>query len=537
MTTTTTTTTSVPPVELGVEKLDELCETIEAVIPASSVAPASSTEVAHGNDDADGDDDDDDDNYGTTVSPRSTETTSFHGCNSQTYKEKYRRWVLYGLTFLLVSVSAGNVYGWPALRRHLIENDGSTLTEKQLGVVFTVGSWATQGGRFFVGLARDRFGTRNVLCSCLICSVLGNIGVALSDPDNVPALSVSLCAMGLGSGVQLTTQPVASLFPQNIGVVTSSLSGAFQISGLIFLALTSGSADRQTSFLIFAGTLVVLTVVSAFLYPVGGSFLLDDNTNDTDTDHGNGNSCKEEEIEEDASRLEKTSFTSVEPPEQQNQTDLNSKDNDDSSHQNTVTNTEQMTAWTQMKTKEYVLLLLWFTVALIPMQYYVGIIGYSLEQKGDDDGLYSTLFAWTYAGATIISPFAGFLSDRCGLGIAQGTATASVAFSLFILASDVRLEIQSVGMVAYGIGRLAIFGYYFGNIAARFGYLNFGTLAGIGLLVSAIASLVQVVLIHLASSGYDVVINITLGIVLMSLFPYFIWLHRRQKLFKQGTDV
>eukprot|EP00529_Nitzschia_sp_RCC80_P018418 CAMPEP_0113503782 /NCGR_PEP_ID=MMETSP0014_2-20120614/34355_1 /TAXON_ID=2857 /ORGANISM="Nitzschia sp." /LENGTH=502 /DNA_ID=CAMNT_0000398827 /DNA_START=147 /DNA_END=1655 /DNA_ORIENTATION=+ /assembly_acc=CAM_ASM_000159 len=501
MTTATTTTTTSSTIQDNDESIQpQSCSAGE--VASEAVVPASSAEVAHANDDDD---------------------------DGEIYKEKYRRWVLYGLTFVLVSVSAGTVYGWPALRRHLIENDGSTLTEKQLGVVFTVGSWATQGGRFFVGLARDRFGTRNVLCSCLICAALGNIGVAFSDPDNVAALSVSLCAMGIGSGVQLTTQPVASLFPQYVGVVTASLSGAFQISGLIFLALTSGSADRQTSFLMMSGTLCVLTVVSAFLYPVGGSFLLDDNNNEKEEE-------EQEEEEEDANRLEKTSYTSMEPSVQQHQPESNSKATDDSSHQNTVSDTEQMTALKQMKTKEYILLLLWFTVALIPMQYYVGIIGYSLEQKGDDDGFYSTLFAWVYAGATIVSPFAGFLSDKCGLGIAQGTATALVAFSLFILASNVRLEIQSVGMVAYGIGRLAIFGYYFGNIAARFGYLNFGTLAGIGLLVSAIASLVQIVFIDLASSGYDVAVNIAFGIVLLALFPYFIWLHRRQKLFKQGTD-
>lgn len=392
-------------------------------------------------------------------------------------------------------------------------------------------------------MARDKFGTRDVLCFCLVLTTLGIIGVALSDPDNVAALSVSVGVMGLGSGVQLCSQPVASLFPTHAGAVTTSLSGAFQISGLIFLALTSGPMDRKTSFLIFAASLIVLTVVSASLYPVGGSFLLDDIYN-----------------EEEKKQMDKTSVTSVERSEhhcderadavlekvedrqcsqpESDGPDINDIEADETSSRR-IDNSlpEPLTAFKQMKTKEYIFLLSWFTICLVPMQYYVGIIGYLLEQRGDDSGFYSKMFAWVYAGATVVSPFAGSLADFCGLGIAQGIATLLVAGSFFFLASDARLEVQSVGMVAYGVGRLAIFGYYFANIGARFGYAHFGTLAGVGLLVSAIASLLQLILIDLAASGHDVVVNLSLGVVLLSMFPYFIWLYRRQKQYQQATDV
>ena len=99
-------------------------------------------------------------------------------------------------------------------------------------------------------------------------------GLALSDPSNAIALAVSLFALGLGSGVQLCVQPVAGLFPNNAGSVLSSLSGAFQISGLVFLALCNPSNNRLASFLGFAACLLVLTVMAAFLLPEGKSFLV-----------------------------------------------------------------------------------------------------------------------------------------------------------------------------------------------------------------------------------------------------------------------
>jgi hypothetical protein len=54
------------------------------------------------------------------------------------------RWVLFSFSFLRVSFVAGLVYGWPALRQELLD-DGSALTEKQLGAAFTVGAWSMQG--------------------------------------------------------------------------------------------------------------------------------------------------------------------------------------------------------------------------------------------------------------------------------------------------------------------------------------------------------------------------------------------------------
>ena len=67
-----------------------------------------------------------------------------------------RRWGLYTLALVIISLVGGTVYGWPALRRDLLAEKaraGRGLDEKQLGAVFTAGSWSVQGGRFVIGLA------------------------------------------------------------------------------------------------------------------------------------------------------------------------------------------------------------------------------------------------------------------------------------------------------------------------------------------------------------------------------------------------
>jgi LAT3 family solute carrier family 43 protein 3 len=481
----------------------------------------------------------------------------YASCNST-----YRSWILYAFSFLCTSLVAGLAYGWPTLRQQL-QYDGSNLSEKTLGAIFTVGAWSTQGSRFFAGLARDRFGTQRTVTVCMVLVTLGILGIGWSDPNNAMALGVSMFALGCGSGVQLCVQPVAGLFPQNTGLVLTTLSGGFQISGLVFLALTSGEVQRQASFSGFAVCLLALAVVAIVLLPKGKSFILEDSILIADDEKASsamdetelptealGLSMREEdtvidpdpefqlEKEENEKRKKKVE-NDVEPKEEDSKDmtvdDLELKDvkdgtsavDDDEAPSASVESSP--TAMEQLKSLEYILLCAWFSICLVPLQYYVGSIGFQLEEKGDD-GLYTDLFSITYAGATVVAPIGGYLADHLGLGITQGLATLLAAMSLLILASDnFSLNGQVVGMILYGIGRMFIFGMYFSNTGKRFGYANYGTLAGLGLLTSAIVSLLQYPLIALAVDGKAAAVNIGSAVVLLALFPYFIWLHRREK--------
>jgi len=505
--------------------------------------------------------------------------TATQGDNNN-YFERNRSWILLLLSLVIVSLSGGLVYGWPLLRRQL-QDDGSTLTEKQFGLIYTIGSWSTQGGRFFIGILRDRYGTKRMTCLSLIFLMIGLIGVGLCNPNQLVVLSISLLLIGLGSGSQLCVQPVAVLFPNNVGIVLSTLSGAFNISGLIFLILANNT--RKFSFLVFAGSILFLTIVSAIILPKSNSFSLqsipeeaDTNNNKDDKKHEqdekkhvivNDNLIespkKDDQLERGESScsipsgktnkneqhtliVEKERDSREEEEEEENNNNNEIEDTNDVD--NVITNSEiddddnnkkLPTAFEQMKTTEYILLCTWFSISIVPLQYYVGIIGYQLEEMGDDTGLYTDIFAYTYAGAAITSPIAGYIADKYGLGVAQGLSTLLVAVSLFFLAASasISLNVQTIGIIFYGIGRMFIFGLYFTNCGKRFGYSNFGTLAGLGLLISAICSLLQYVLISWTVSGYGAIVNTVLGAILIAQAPYFGWLYRREKLYESAISI
>eukprot|EP00751_Fragilariopsis_kerguelensis_P029124 CAMPEP_0170910582 /NCGR_PEP_ID=MMETSP0735-20130129/3207_1 /TAXON_ID=186038 /ORGANISM="Fragilariopsis kerguelensis, Strain L26-C5" /LENGTH=254 /DNA_ID=CAMNT_0011307365 /DNA_START=716 /DNA_END=1477 /DNA_ORIENTATION=+ len=198
-------------------------------------------------------------------------------------------------------------------------------------------------------------------------------------------------------------------------------------------------------------------------------------------------SCLPPVLSENTTRLEPTMIAERE----QNQIEENSVErevtnNDDSDIITNVIddNLKIPTAFEQMKTVEYILLCTWFSISVIPLQYYVGIIGYQLEEMGDDDGFYTDIFAYTYAGAAITSPLAGFAADKFGLGVAQALSTFLVAISFFFLALNTIC------------------------------YKNYGTLAGLGLLTSAICSIFQYILIGWTVSGSATIVNLVLGAIL-----------------------
>lgn len=413
-----------------------------------------------------------------------------------------RRWVLFWFAFGCTSLVSGVVYGWPALRRQLQE-DGSTLTEAQLGVVYTVGSWSTQGGRFFTGLARDRWGTRGVGCFSLACTLAGAIGIAFSDPNSAASLATSLFCISLGAGVQLVVQPVGILFPQTSNAIISSLSGSFQISGLVFLTLYSLPLSRRQGYLGYAGVVAILIGMAWVSLPKGTSFLPK-----SDDDHSKSLANETEEAEKEQVTEHPSSHSDLEKQVQQDDRD------------------RQLSNLQQFISAEYVGLLIWFSIMLVPMQYYVGSIGFQLEQKGDEDGFYSNLFSIVYAASAVVGPPGGYLADQCGLGLTQAVSTVLVALSFYILGSHWRLEAQAAGMVCYSIGRMLVFGMFFSNVGRRFGYTNFGSLSGVGLLVTAIASILQYPLIAAASDnvGTARIVNFTSGTVLLALIPYCAWL-------------
>ena len=424
-----------------------------------------------------------------------------------------RKWSLFILSFITVCLSSGLIYGWPSLRRNLIEVSNTTLTEQQLGAVYTIGAWSTQGGRFLFGIGRDRFGTK-ITCFVALFAVIGGcIGTAVCDANNVVSLSISVFCIGLGSGGQLCLQPVASLF-QRSGTIIASLSGAFQVSGLMFLIVLSITSIRLHAFIGLGIVIFVLSIFAGIMLPMGSSFVVVKNDErDATVDRDSTKDTSEQQV-----KLPDV-LEEEEEVEECREEDVNTSLSLSSTIQSKLYRLKSI-----LVQKEYILLIVWFSTCIVPLQYYIGIIGYSLEMLGDDNGFYTDLFSILYASAAALAPFGGYLSDRLGLGLTQGLATSLCATSFYILALG-SLQAQVPGMCLYSVGRMLVFGMYFSNIGKRFGYANYGLLAGLGLLLSAIISLIQYPLITLAIGGSAREVNLISGSILLLVgIPYCLWL-------------
>ena len=197
--------------------------------------------------------------------------------------------------------------------------------------------------------------------------------------------------------------------------------------------------------------------------------------------------------------------------------------------------------WDQLWSTEYRALLLWFCCVMPAVQFYVLSVGYQLELWGDTDGTYSRVFIWAQGGFALLSPLSGRLADWAGLGCAQALATVLVAISYIMLAlprateggSDgmggLHVHVQVVGIVCYAVGRGLTFGMYFSNVGRRFGYTHYGLLAGLGLILSALVSLLQYPLLWWCVAGGDRGANVVCCLSCLATLPYAFWLRRREQ--------
>lgn len=426
--------------------------------------------------------------------------------------------ILYIFSFLTVALSSGLVYGYPHLRT-ILYNEGSTLTESQLGLIFTVGSW-TECTWFFTGMARDKFGSRNVACISLLFSLIGIIGLSYSHVNDLVMLVISYFFVGLGSGGMLCFQPVANLFTKKWqGTILASLSGAFQISGLVFYVLKETTLDRKYSFRYFSIVLLCL-VVGSFLILPKKQFLLSNNSaidqgSKSSRDHLSSTVDEESNNEKDDNDFEAPSTSSSSDDDH----------NDHSTIQVMIIKKKEVTIFDQITSLDYIFLVIWITTMLIPMQYYIGTIALQMERKGDTNGTYTNIYSIFYASSALITPLMGRLADATGPYVGQMIATILVASSLFILASDqTPMEFQIIGMACNGMGRVTMFGMFFTSIGKRFGFRHYGTLSGLGLLISSILSLLQFPLIHLAARNYEYVVNICSACIILAIgVPYCVW--------------
>lgn len=409
------------------------------------------------------------------------------------------------------------VYGWPALRRDLLDEGG--LTENELGAVFTCGAWSVQGGRFLVGIARDKYGTKITVCVCLSLVLCGSVLVASSASDNLAGMCFGMLFLGMGSGAQLCVQPVAGLFPEATSTAMASLSGAFQLSGLVFLAcsvVAGAGAGRFGAYMGHAGVVAVLFVFSIKALPSGVSF---------------------DEEKEDAKRDAERERESREKEK-----------NEDEAVDATVDATRALTPTPRhfgasrgalLTCDEFLCLVLWFSVMVTPSQYYVLSVGYQLERKGDANGAYSRAFTLLYGFSAPLAPLAGVCADYLGVAFAQFMATSLSLVGYAILFVDEPLSFQYVGMASYSVGRMFLFATFFANVGRRFGYAHYGAAVGVGMLASAVLSMLQYPMFQAAlesKTNLDAM-NVVCVVCAAACLPYCAWLGARERREGRGEDA
>ena len=408
--------------------------------------------------------------------------------------------LLYLYCFLTTSLVGGTIYGYPALRRQLIHL-GSTVPEKKLGAAYTAGAWSVQGGRLIFGILRDKFGTRQITQFSFACVIAGAFGIAFQSVSNEYALGVNLFLLGLGSGAQLCVQPVAQLFPKHSALFMSGLSGAFQVSGVVYAVLVEiakkTSEEGRLTFAyggVFTGAIGCMFVLAFWTLPKSPSFI-------------SGKELNGKESEDDV----------VDPIDGTIMVHLSGKE--------------------QMRTNEYIGLVLWFTVLVTPFQYYVGSIGWHLERLGDDDGTMTNAFAMVYGLAALFAPVGGLVADKFGLGVTMAFASTAVGSSFFVLelgGTNIELEAHSVGLVLYAVGRLIVFAMFFSSIGKMFGYKYYGLLVGWGMFISAVFSTLQYPLIAIALEGDYAISNYACGIGCLFAVSYCAAMYAWEK---EGTSA
>lgn len=127
---------------------------------------------------------------------------------------------------------------------------------------------------------------------------------------------------------------------------------------------------------------------------------------------------------------------------------------------------------------------------MLPAQFTVGTIGVQLERKGDADGAHTRAYSAVFAAAALATPAAGYAIDRYGFPPVMAAVNGALCACYAVLMSPM-LAAQPVAYVLYSVGRVCLWAQFFAYCAAEFGFRHYGKLAGGGLALGSLVSLLQ----------------------------------------------
>jgi len=387
---------------------------------------------------------------------------------SDTHRYRYRLWFA---AFVQVGILAGATYGWPnyveVLERAGYYGGDADEQTTNLALIYTVGSWFNQGGRLLIGVYLDYFGVKITTATGCFMSAIGLIFFTFSTPSvNLLYPGFILISLG-GPALQLATQSVSKLF-ENRAMVMASLTWAFQLSTLWFMlinVLNEGGISAGVLNGIYAGVAVILGIQCLWIWPrtfEGASQLKDDTESNSvqagkkqPTKGGHGHSRQtllSEERGYPADFLETATFLEM------------------------------------LKTPDYIMLNIWYSVYVLYLQFYVMTLSDQTEAAtGESMAVQFGIVLCTFS-ATAIGM--GYLIDKIGFSVPV-LINSFVSMLAILLLSVESSTLQWFGFMLYVLSRVTTYGLFFAYIGINFGFRFFGTLAGLGMLISAFFSIFQ----------------------------------------------
>lgn len=179
--------------------------------------------------------------------------------------------VLLGVAFLSTVFHAGLIFGVTAFNSQLVKLSDA-YNEDNVASIFTIGHNITAFACFFSGLLLDRVGPRACAVSGLLIEAVGHVILAQAPVDGVAMWTqeVGFAMLGLGGCQVLMAGLCFTEAFEKADLVTSLLSGAYNLGGLAFIVLpviATTNAAWAAFFYFYAVFAVVLAVLLFFLYP------------------------------------------------------------------------------------------------------------------------------------------------------------------------------------------------------------------------------------------------------------------------------
>ncbi|EGC32231.1 hypothetical protein DICPUDRAFT_98947 [Dictyostelium purpureum] len=434
-----------------------------------------------------------------------------------TSKARYVALILSSLQMLLVS---GIVFGWPALETELIQQntfrylcgeDEVVPCPKQssrLNLVYTIGAFTATGSAFLTGALYDRYGPKKTNFLAFILLVLGFVLWFISYLYESNLYIVSFAFIGTGGpACQVSLLHISNLFPKTSSAISSSFSGMFVGSSIIFkiFQIIANKYDIKISyiFLVYMGLLLPLFIPTWLLLKNQPFLPFSDFKNkqcvfgnqETESNTNNNNNNNDESI-----------------PDENNSSNNNDgsiigSDDIEDVGEVILSPVKDQPLSTQIFSKEFFSLCYFMSINSLHCVYYMGVVNgmFSNNQK------YVDIFNYTWSGGLILVPFVGYIMVKTKLYM----NCFLVNFSSIVFGILSSIEIDRVQLGAFFFASLlnvSLWGFYFIYLFHIFGNNNYGKLMGLSSIVTALIGLLEYLFVYLNNSvgaSYSV-INIAL---------------------------